>query len=316
MKHAQDIDGDDLTAKDLSIDESFGSLVDNTDGTWTFTPTENFNGDVPFNFNVDDGTELTAVQGNIDIAAVNDEPQAPAIEMLGEEDQVMVIDPEFILAQASDLDGDELSLESISVKSPQNAQLQQQPDGMYHLVTSQDFNGLVELAYEITDGEATAEGSLNVDVIPVNDAPFNDGNASLTTNEDGAFTFDSSDMLNLFGDIDTDNLVISRIIMPDGEDGGDLNDNGDGTWTFTPTGDFAGTSELQVIASDGEFETSLDVPVFVRPVADGAVITTDHDGPLVFSEDSTGHLGLNVDLIDDSEMLSNLVMTGFLSGSK
>ncbi len=231
--------------------------------------------------------------------------------MQGEEDQIMVIDPEYILAQASDLDGDELTLESISVKSPQNAQLQQQPDGMYHLVTSQDFNGLVELAYEISDGEATAEGSLNVDVIPVNDAPFNDGNAFLTTNEDGAFTFDSSDMLDLFGDIDTENLVISRIIMPDGEDGGDLNDNGDGTWTFTPTGDFAGTSGLQVVASDGEFETALDVPVFVRPVADGAVITTDHDGPLVFSEDSTGHLGLNVDLIDDSEMLSNLVMTGF-----
>jgi hypothetical protein len=102
--------------------------------------------------------------------------------------------------------------------------------------------------------------------------------------------------------------------MPDGEDAGDLNDNGDGTWTFTPTGDFAGTSGLQVVASDGEFETALDVPVFVRPVADGAVITTDHEGPLVFSEDSTGHLGLNVDLIDDSEMLSNLVMTGFPVG--
>ncbi|MCL9777583.1 tandem-95 repeat protein, partial [Vibrio methylphosphonaticus] len=314
LKHAQDIDGDSLIATDLSIDESFGSLVDNSDGTWTFTPTDNFNGDVPFSFNVDDGTDLTPVEGNIDIAAVNDIPQAPAIEMLGEEDQVMVIDPEYILAQASDLDGDDLTLDSISVKSPQNAQLQQQPDGMYHLVTSQDFNGLVELAYEISDGESTAEGSLNVDVIPVNDAPFNDGNAVLTTNEDGAFTFDSSDMLDLFGDVDTDNLVISRIIMPDGEDAGDLNDNGDGTWTFTPTGDFAGTSGLQVIASDGEFETALDVPVFVRPVADGAVITTEHDGPLVFSEDSTGHLGLNVDLIDDSEMLSNLVMTGFPVG--
>jgi hypothetical protein len=185
---------------------------------------------------------------------------------------------------------------------------------MYHLVTSQDFNGLVELAYEISDGEATAEGSLNVDVIPVNDAPFNDGNAFLTTNEGGAFTFDSSDMLDLFGDIDTENLVISRIIMPDGEDAGGLNDNGDGTWTFTPTGEYAGTSGLQVVASDGEFETALDVPVFVRPVADGVVITTDHEGPLVFSEDSTGHLGLNVDLIDDSETLSNLVMTGFPVG--
>jgi hypothetical protein len=34
----------------------------------------------------------------------------------------------------------------------------------------------------------------------------------------------------------------------------------------------------------------------------------------VFSEDSTGHLGLNVELIDDSETLSNLVMTGFPIG--
>lgn len=39
--------------------------------------------------------------------------------------------------------------------------------------------------------------------------------------------------------------------------------------------------------SDGEFETVLDVPVYVRPVADGAVISTDHDGPLVFGEDET-----------------------------
>ncbi|GAM62072.1 RTX toxin [Vibrio ishigakensis] len=149
----------------------------------------------------------------------------------------------------------------------------------------------------------------------MNDAPFNQGNALLTTSEDGAFTFDASDMLDLFGDIDTEQLVVSRIITAEGEDGGEIQDNGDGTWTFTPNDDFAGISDLQVIVSDGEFETLLDVPVFVRPVADGAVITTDHEGPLVFSEDSTGHLGLNVGLVDESESLSNLVMTGFPVGS-
>ncbi len=63
------------------------------------------------------------------------------------------------------------------------------------------------------------DGSLNVDVIPVNDAPFNVGNAMMTTNEDGAFTFDAGDLMNLFGDIDTADLVVSRIITADGEDG-------------------------------------------------------------------------------------------------
>ncbi|WP_420031205.1 tandem-95 repeat protein [Vibrio toranzoniae] len=316
LAQATDIDNtaDELSASGLQIDPSLGELLDNEDGTWSFTPNENFNGDVPMTFNVSDGQETISVDGNIDVTPVNDAPEAPTIEMQGEEDVVMVIDPAYIADQVTDLDGDEISIESITVRAPANATLTQQPDGMYHLVTTQDFNGLVELGYQATDGEEVVEGSLNVDVIPVNDAPFHVGNAMMTTNEDGAFTFDAGDLMNLFGDIDTTDLVVSRIINAEGEDGGELTDNGDGTWTFTPTGDFSGTSDLQVVVSDGEFETVLDVPVFVRPVADGAVITTDHDGPLVFGEDETGHLGLNVGLVDDSETLSNLVMTGFPVG--
>ncbi|MEZ9872353.1 tandem-95 repeat protein, partial [Vibrio sp. 10N.261.51.C6] len=316
LAQATDIDNtaDELSASGLQIDPSLGELLDNEDGTWSFTPNENFNGDVPMTFNVSDGQETISVDGNIDVTPVNDAPEAPTIEMQGEEDVVMVIDPAYIAGQVTDLDGDEISIESITVRAPANATLTQQPDGMYHLVTTQDFNGLVELGYQATDGEEVVDGSLNVDVIPVNDAPFNVGNAMMTTNEDGAFTFDAGDLMNLFGDIDTADLVVSRIITADGEDGGEVTDNGDGTWTFTPTGDFAGVSDLQVVVSDGEFETVLDVPVYVRPVADGAVISTDHDGPLVFGEDETGHLGLNVGLVDDSETLSNLVMTGFPVG--
>ncbi|CAH7296348.1 Polymer-forming cytoskeletal family protein [Vibrio chagasii] len=316
LAQATDIDNtvDELSASGLQIDPSLGELLDNEDGTWSFTPNENFNGDVPMTFNVSDGQETISVDGNIDVTPVNDAPDAPTIQMQGEEDVVMVIDPAYIADQVTDLDGDEISIESITVRAPANATLTQQPDGMYHLVTTQDFNGLVELGYQATDGEEVVDGSLNVDVIPVNDAPFNVGNAMMTTDEDGAFTFDAGDLMNLFGDIDTADLVVSRIITADGEDGGEVTDNGDGTWTFTPTGDFAGVSDLQVVVSDGEFETVLDVPVYVRPVADGAVITTDHDGPLVFGEDETGHLGLNVGLVDDSETLSNLVMTGFPVG--
>ncbi|MGR5260440.1 tandem-95 repeat protein, partial [Vibrio astriarenae] len=316
LAKATDVDNtqDELSAIGLRIDEQFGELIDNQDGTWSFTPAENFNGDVPMEFEVSDGELTTTVSGNIDVAPVNDAPDAPTFQMQGEEDQVMVIDPSFITNQITDLDGDEISLENISVRAPANATITQQPDGMYHLVTAQDFNGLVELGYTVTDGTESVDGSLNVDVIPVNDAPFSTGNAMMATDEDGAFTFDAGDLMNLFDDIDTENLVVSRIITPEGEDGGDITDNGDGTWTFTPTEDFAGLADLQVIVSDGEFETALDVPVYVRPVADGAVITTEHDGPLVIGEDSTGHLGLNVDLIDDSETLSNLVMTGFPVG--
>ncbi|WP_275895741.1 tandem-95 repeat protein [Vibrio splendidus] len=318
LSNATDLDSEDLVVTTLNIpNATFNTVIDSETGDKSFvvTPDENFNGDIDISFNVSDqeGSEVTS-GASLTVAAVNDAPEAPTIEIQGEEDVVMVIDPAYIADQVTDLDGDEISIESITVRAPANATLTQQPDGMYHLVTTQDFNGLVELGYQATDGLEVVDGSLNVDVIPVNDTPFNVGNAMMTTDEDGAFTFDAGDLMNLFGDIDTADLVVSRIITADGEDGGEVTDNGDGTWTFTPAGDFAGVSDLQVVVSDGEFETVLDVPVYVRPVADGAVITTDHDGPLVFGEDETGHLGLNVGLVDDSETLSNLVMTGFPVG--
>ncbi|WP_051333590.1 tandem-95 repeat protein [Aliagarivorans marinus] len=314
LANATDVEGDDLTALNLQTSDPNAEVVRNEDGSFTITPSENFNGDIAFTYDVSDGENVVATELDLEVTPVNDLPTAPTISMEGEEDQLLVIDPAFIVGQSEDLDGDDLSLTNLSIRQPANATVTMQPDGMYHLVAPQDFNGMIELAYQLTDGTETVDGSLNVDVIPVNDAPFTDGNAHMTTSEDGAFTFNAEDMLDLFGDIDTENLIVSRVITTEGEDGGDLTDNGDGTWTFTPTDDFAGTSGLQVVVSDGEEETTLDIPVYVRPVADGAVITTDHEGPLVFSEDTTGHLGLNVDLLDDSEVLSNLVMTGFPVG--
>ncbi len=55
---ATDIDGDTLTAQNLSLtNESLGSLTDNGDGTFSFTPSEDFHGDIGFNYDVFDGTE-------------------------------------------------------------------------------------------------------------------------------------------------------------------------------------------------------------------------------------------------------------------
>ncbi len=317
MASASDIDGDDITASNLQLasGSAEATIVDNGDGTWSVTPDANFNGSLAFDFDATDGTDTVSAMHVLQVEAVNDLPDAPTIEVVGEEDQVLIIDPDFILSQTSDIDGDNITLESLTVKQPQNAQLNTQPDGSYQLITSQDWNGIFELAYQINDGTETVEGSLNVDVEPVNDAVFDTGNAHMTVMEDGAITFNADDMMDLFDDVDKDDIVLSRVVVSDGSEAeGDLTDNGDGTWTFVPTGDFAGTAELQVVATDGQTEASIDVPIYIRPVADGAVITSSHEGPLVFDEDSSGLLNLSIDLIDDSEVLSNLVMTGYPVG--
>ncbi|UJF20371.1 tandem-95 repeat protein (plasmid) [Vibrio sp. SS-MA-C1-2] len=218
LANASDIDGDSLTASNLSSDDA--TLVDNLDGTFTVTPNENVNGDILISYTVSDGEESVVTSMAVNLSAVNDEPNSPTFSLQGTEDQLLVIDPAYITDQISDIDGDDITLESLTVRSPANATLTQQPDGMYHLVSSQDFNGLVELDYQVSDGEATVDGTLNVDVIPVNDTPISEGNASLTTSEDGAFTFTAGDLMDLFSDIDNDDLVVSRIVIPDDEEGG------------------------------------------------------------------------------------------------
>ncbi|MCL1124268.1 tandem-95 repeat protein [Shewanella surugensis] len=315
LRNDFDVESDELTITQVQmINDNHGDVKMTDEGVF-FTPAPDFNGMASFKYTVadEDGLEDTATV-HVDVAAVNDAPNAPMLTLNGDEDQILVIDPKFITDQVPDIDNDDITLENLIIKHPDNATLQQQPDGMFHLLTPPDFNGLIELGYQVFDGTDSVEGSLNVDIIPVNDRPFTEGNAQLTTHEDGDFSFNADDLLNLFDDIDTEHLIVSRIITAEGEDGGELIDNGDGSWTFSPATNFAGTSDLQVIVSDGEFETTLDVPIYVRPVADGAVITTDHEGPLVFNEDSTGHLGLNMMMVDDSETLSHLIITGFPVG--
>ena len=72
---ATDLDGDTLSAVTLAITTGSGVLIDNANGTWTFTPTADWNGAVSFSFNVDDGTTITTANtAALVVDAVNDMP--------------------------------------------------------------------------------------------------------------------------------------------------------------------------------------------------------------------------------------------------
>ena len=72
---ATDLDGDTLSAVTLAITSGSGVLIDNANGTWTFTPTADWNGAVSFSFNVDDGTTITTANtAALVVDAVNDMP--------------------------------------------------------------------------------------------------------------------------------------------------------------------------------------------------------------------------------------------------
>jgi len=273
---------------------------------------------VSIDYVIEDEHGATAeATASVTVVGVNDAAEAGSVTpMTMAEDGAMEIDPDYILSFASDIDGDDLSLSALSLRDQSQGSLTQNPQtGVYSFSPAANFAGAVALDYVINDGTEDTAGSMEVNVTPVNDAAFVDGNAHATVLEDGAITFNVDDMLNLFGDVDGDSLTVSNVITAEGEDAeGEVVDNGDGTFTFTPETDFAGTTELQVIVSDGTVETAMDMPVYVRPVADGAVITKSQEGPIVMNEDETGFLSLGVELLDASENLSSLVMTGYPVG--
>jgi hypothetical protein len=71
-----DIDSPSLSVVNLS--SSSGFLQDNADGTYTLTPTKDFNGSIGLTYQVSDGTDTTDASRSVFIQAVNDAPVAPS----------------------------------------------------------------------------------------------------------------------------------------------------------------------------------------------------------------------------------------------
>ena len=75
LANAADPDGPTLSATGLSIASGGGTLVDNGNGTWSYTPDPDDDTAVSFSYTVTDGIASTAGTANLDITPVNDAPE-------------------------------------------------------------------------------------------------------------------------------------------------------------------------------------------------------------------------------------------------
>uniref|UniRef100_UPI0039C72B28 FG-GAP-like repeat-containing protein n=1 Tax=Anabaena sp. CCY 9402-a TaxID=3103867 RepID=UPI0039C72B28 len=109
----------------------------------------------------------------------------------------------------------------------------------------------------------------NVPTTPVNNAPTGSPTATLgNTAEDTAIIINAADLLAGFSDVEGDTLSVFGLTA----DNGTLVDNGDGTYTFTPTADFNGTVTLDYGVSDGTDTLTGQTQTFsVTPVNDAPV---------------------------------------------
>ncbi len=226
---AEDIDGDSLSIVNLAIASGEGELTENEDGTYTFTPSENWNGSVSLSFEIDDGNGGTVTNtANFFVTPVNDNPVAVNDGLvITDVNQPVVID---LLSNDYDVDGDTLSFVSVSASQ---GVITINADNTITYTPNDDFIGRDLISYSVEDGNGGVSTSLAlVNVLVGNTPPVLDddavvtveenivsvGNFSATDSEDNSITYSlSGDDASLFTIDEQGNL--SFISAPDYDSG-------------------------------------------------------------------------------------------------
>jgi Ca2+-binding RTX toxin-like protein len=242
-----DAEGDTLSVSGLSADN--GSVSDNGNGTFTITPALNYVGPVELSYMVIDGQGGIASANQLFVIApgANDAPTGSATAALptGTEDTPYTVNVGDLLTGFSDIDGDTLSVSGLGAS---NGSVADNGDGTFTITPTLNYNGAVTLNYNVTDGVASIAANQNYTLVAVNDAPTGSAAATLPAGtEDTPYTLSASDLLAGFSDVDGDMLSVSGLGASDGT----VADNGDGTFTVTPTLNFSGTVDLNYNVTDG-----------------------------------------------------------------
>ncbi len=286
------INGTPLTGSDQTIVIEHGHITITADGTITFIPEPNFNGDVNVDYTVTDGTSEEHGYSTVIVTPVNDAPVANPDSFTTDEDTSITVD---LTKNDHDVDGDKLTVKEINGTSltggeqtvvVDNGKIVIADDGSMTFVPRDNYHGDVTVPYTITDGDKTATSTVTIHVTPVNDAPVANPDG-FVTDEDTSITVD---LTKNDHDVDGDKLTIKEIngtSLTGGEqtvvvDNGKIVIADDGGMTFIPSDNYHGDVTVPYTITDGDKTTTSTVTIHVTPVNDAPVanpdsFTTDED---------------------------------------
>ncbi|MDR9826612.1 tandem-95 repeat protein, partial [Vibrio sp. FNV 38] len=284
LSQASDVEGDDLTASNLVVDGN-AEVTTNDDGSFTITPDADWNGDIDIRFDVSDGNNIVQAQADLTVNPVNDLPQPQDQAFSMEEDGTLTFTDADLLTGATDIDGDDLSVEGVSYSGTDGI-LTDNGNGTYSFAPNENFNGDVEFSFDVNDGTDTVSANIDVSVTPIDDAPTVDGNLSYTVNEDGEITISQEQLLSNASDVEGDDLTASNLSV-DGN--ADVTVNDDGSFTITPDADWNGDIDIRFDVSDGNNIVQAQADLTVNPVNDlpqpqDQAFSMEEDGTLTFTD--------------------------------
>ena len=283
LANVTDVDGDVLTVVNLEIAEGEGALVNNGDGTWTFTPAEDWNGDMSLSYGVSDGASMVEAQAIVHVDAVNDAAVVDAVaEFNMDEDGTLLLTEAQLLAHASDVDGDDLSVANLSV-DPSTGSVTDNGDGTWTFVPAADWNGTLDLSFGVDDGTVVTDAAARITVDAVNDDAVAGEPKAYSMNEDGTLVLTAEGLLEGATDVDGDDLSVANLSVDPSV--GTVTDNGDGTWTFTPAADWSGVLTLSYDISDGTSLVPASASVTVIDLPDSIIEGSEKSETLTGTDD-------------------------------
>ncbi len=266
---SSDVDGDSLSVVNLALVTGSGTLTDNGDTTWTFTPTADWNGAVGFSFDVTDGTAPVANTASLIVTAVNDLPTTSGLanQNLSEDFADDTIDLKTIFADVETADADLI----YTVSGNSNIGVSIDVNGIATIsAATAHWNGTETITFTAEDESgARVDASADFIVAPVNDAPVFDSTAVTSATEDAAYSYSIAT-----SDPDSGaSLTISASTLPVWLT---LTDNGDGTATLsgTPTNADVGDHGVVLEVTDGSLSATQSFTITVADTNDAPTGTT------------------------------------------
>ncbi len=265
-----DVDGPSLSITALSIQSGSGTLVNNNNGTWSYTPGLNDDTAVTFSYTASDGTLTASSTATLDITPVNDAPVAPPVTLaaIAEDSGTRLITSAELLAGVTDIDSANLSITALAIQSGQGT-LVNNNNGTWSYTPALNDDTSVTFSYTASDGTLTASSTATLDITPVNDAPVTTPVTLAAIAEDsGARLITQAELLAKATDIDSANLSITALAIQSGQ--GTLVNNNNGTWSYTPALNDDTSVTFSYAATDGAAASST-ATLDITPVNDAPV---------------------------------------------
>jgi VCBS repeat-containing protein len=311
LENDEDADGEELTVSLVNLPTN-GTVTLNADGSFTYTPNANFAGTDGFSYTVSDGTTTSeAASVTVNVTPANDGPTAAADAYSTDEDTTLTIAAPGVLSNDTDPDGDPLT--TLLASGPANGTVTMNADGSFSYTPNANFNGTDSFTYTASDGSLSSAATVSLTVNAVNDGPTAAAD-SYTTDEDTVLTVAAPGVLGNDIDPDSDPLTAAIGALPAS---GTVTMNADGSFSYTPTADFAGTDSFTYTASDGTLSSETTVTITVNavneaPTAANDIFQIDEDEPLTV--DAAGGVMAN-DTDPDGDPLTATLATGPANGT-